>query len=141
MMKQLLTRIPAAILGVKLKTIMYGIAAAAIAAVLYFAVVKPRMALRSAEKQIETVKVERDAAAAAAHAYKVDNEANKLIAIGTAKVATVNADARQEAAVKAEVREVQTTIVRDRIVERAAKSDDTVSDSTDAFLDDLGGSK
>ena len=137
----MLTRIPAALLGIKLNTVLYGIIAACVAAVIFIAVVKPRMALSSAKTQLTQRTLERDTALNAVEAYKVENEANKLIAMGTAAVAKASSDARQEAAVKAKVREVQTTVIRDRIIERAAKSDDLVDDGTDTFLDDLGESK
>ena len=115
--------------GVPWRLIGFGAAAIGIIAAIWFLIIQPR---------IELSEQKAEAAAIAAARSKAASDAAEIISQAQKDVADEHADIVDEVVIRNQPIIQRETIIRERIVERAAADGDPmVSDGLDAFLKDL----
>jgi len=115
--------------GVPGRLIGFGAAAIGIIAAIWFLIIQPR---------IELSEQKAEAAAIAAARSKAASDAAEIISQAQKDVADEHADIVDEVVIRNQPIIQRETIIRERIVERAAADGDPmVSDGLDAFLKDL----
>lgn len=110
--------------GLLIKLGLAAVAAALIAWGFYALVVQPRAELAKTQQELSIASAERDQARLDLANAKTQAMMNAVIGQAQADVAKEAAANRQVVADKAAVRDVQTTTIRERIVERAAEKGD-----------------
>lgn len=88
--------------------------------------IQPRNALHDTQEQLSIASAERDQAKADLSAAKTQAMMAAIIGRAQADVAKEAAAGRQVVAAKAQARDIQTTTIRERIVERVATKSDAL---------------